>query len=158
MELASCAAKIEEPANFLYEMRFVRGLKRRIRHKANLFPQRYPLDGLNRIRTVRDFDDLFTAPFCGFRDAADYYAQSSAAQLLRAIGRPTLIVAAQDDPVVPFAAFENGDLRDNPNIRLLAPKYGGHCAFISEESGGERFWSEARIVEFCTEHAMVGRS
>jgi predicted alpha/beta-fold hydrolase len=157
MDLASCAAKLEEPANFLYEMHFVRRLKRRMRHKSTLFPKRYPLDGLHNVRTVREFDDLFTARFCGFRDAADYYAQSSAAQLLGAIRRPTLIVAAQDDPVVPFSAFENEAIRENLHITLLAAGHGGHCSFISEEGGDERFWSEARIVEFCKEHATVGR-
>jgi predicted alpha/beta-fold hydrolase len=158
MELASCAARLEEPANFLYEMHFVRRLKRRMRHKASLFPQRYPLDGMHDIRTVREFDDIITARFCGFRDAADYYAQSSAGQLLRAIRTPTLIVAAQDDPVVPFSAFENEAIRDNPNITLLAPRHGGHCSFISGQAGDERFWSEARIVEFCKGRATVGRS
>ena len=132
MELASCAARLEEPANFLYEMHFVRRLKRRMHQKASLFPQRYPLDGLHNIRTVREFDDIITARFCGFRDAADYYEQSSAAQLLRAISRPTLIVAAEDDPVVPFAAFENAAIRENPNITLYSRRgTGGIAPFIS---------------------------
>jgi uncharacterized protein len=158
MDLASCAARLEEPANFLYEWHFVRRLKRRMRHKSTLYPKQYALNGLGEIRTVREFDDRFTARFCGFRDAADYYSRSSAAQFLSTIRRPTLIVAAQDDPVVPFAAFENRAIRDNPQITLLAPANGGHCAFISDEGGDERFWSEARIVEFCKERATADRS
>ena len=135
--------------NFLYEMHFVRRLKRRMRHKASLFPARYAVDGMHEIRTVRDFDDMITARYCGFEDAADYYARSSAAQLVPRIRRPTLIIAAQDDPVVPFAAFENSAIRTNPYITFLAPRHGGHCSFISDEASEERFWSEARIVEFC---------
>lgn len=158
MDLASCAARLEEPANFLYEWHFVRRLKRRMRQKSTLFPKQYALNGLREIRTVREFDDRFTARFCGFRDAADYYSRSSAAQFLSAIRRPTLIVVAQDDPVVPFAAFENSAVRDNPQITLLAPANGGHCAFISDEAGDERFWSEARIVEFCKEHTAANGS
>jgi uncharacterized protein len=149
MDLAACAAKLEERRNFLYEWHFVSRLKRRMRHKASLFPEKYRIDAMRDIRTVRDFDDRMTARYCGFADAADYYARSSAAQLIARIRRPTLIVAAQDDPVVPFAAFENGTVSGNPNITLLAPPHGGHCAFISDRSGQERFWSEARIVEFC---------
>jgi len=155
MDLASCAYKLEERSNFLYERHFVRRLKRRLRLKASLFPERYRVDGMHAIRTVRHFDDVITARYCGFEDAADYYAQSSAAQLVGKIRRPTLIVAAQDDPVVPFSVFQNGAVRSNPNITLLTPKYGGHCAFISGESGDERFWSEARIVEFCKAHVRA---
>jgi hypothetical protein len=110
---------------------------------------------MRHIRTVRGFDEAITARFCGFRDAADYYAQSSANRIIGHIRRATLIVTAQDDPVVPFAAFEHPAIRENPFITLLAPKHGGHCAFISKESGDERFWSEARIVEFCAAQAAM---
>ena len=153
LDLAMCADTLSEPQNFLYERHFVRRLKRRMRHKAGLFPEQFPVDGMRNIRTVRDFDEFITARFCGFEGASDYYAKSSAQKVIAGIRRPTLIVAAQDDPVVPFASFENLSLRENPNIDFLAPRHGGHCAFISNEQGYERFWSEARIVEFCKTHA-----
>ena len=157
-DLAACADALELPKNFLYEHHFVTRLKRRMRHKASLFPERFR-NGLNeeleRVHSVREFDDLITAPFCGFRDAADYYAQSSAMHVVGAIRRPTLIVAAQDDPFVPFRMFSNAALRENPNISLLATRRGGHCAFISQESGEGRFWAEGQIVEFCKEQSKL---
>jgi uncharacterized protein len=159
-DLAACAAEIELPKNFLYERHFVTRLKRRMRHKASLFPERYAngLDGdLARVGSVREFDDRITAHFCGFRDAADYYAQSSAMRVIGAIRKPTLIVTAEDDPVVPFAMFANAELRGNPNISLVATRRGGHCAFIAQDSGEGRFWAEARIVEFCKEQSTLGR-
>jgi uncharacterized protein len=155
MDLAACANAIAEPRNFIYERRFVKGLKRRMHHKASLFPERYPLNGLDRVSSVREFDDMVTAKFCGFRDANDYYARSSANQLLGEIRRPTLIITAQDDPVVPFTAFTAPALRENPNITLVAPAHGGHCGFISGERGDERFWCEGRIVEFCKRNSTV---
>lgn len=159
-DLAACAAEIELPKNFLYERHFVTRLKRRMRYKAGLFPERYA-NGLNgdlaRVSSVREFDDRITARFCGFRDAADYYAQSSAMRVVGAIRKPTLIVTAEDDPVVPFAMFANEELRGNPNISLVATRRGGHCAFISQESGEGRFWAEARVVEFCRTQSMLGR-
>ncbi len=158
MDLAGCAAALETPSNFLYERRFVSRMKRRIRDKARLYPDRYRLGPMREIRTVRGFDDAITAPFCGFRDAADYYARSSAKHILENIRKPTLIITAQDDPVVPFSAFDNPALRENPHITLLAPTHGGHCAFISKEAGDERFWSEARLVEFCAAHAAGQRA
>jgi predicted alpha/beta-fold hydrolase len=155
MDLAACAGALEQPRNFLYERRFVKGLKRRMHQKASLFPERYPLNGLDRVSSVREFDDAFTARFSGFRDANDYYARSSANQLLGKIQRPTLIITAQDDPVVPFASFDTPELRENPNITFVATKHGGHCGFISRESGDERFWSEGRIVEFCKSKSVM---
>ena len=155
IDLASCADALERKWNFLYERRFVRGLKRRMRRKASLFPKRYPIDGMREIRTVREFDDLITAPYSGFRNAADYYSRSSANRWIADICKPTLILAAQDDPFVPFSIFKDGAIRGNPHITLVAPEHGGHCGFISERRGEERFWSEARIVEFCEERSAI---
>jgi predicted alpha/beta-fold hydrolase len=149
LDLAACADALAEPQNFLYERHFVRRLKERMRRKARLFPGQFPIDGMDEIRSVRDFDDAITARFCGFASAADYYARSSARQLLGKIRRPTLIVTAADDPFVPVASFADVALVANPNITLVAPAHGGHSAFISREKGDERFWVEARIVEFC---------
>ncbi len=66
-----------------------------------------------------------------------------------AIRLPVLIITSKDDPFVPFGPFENAAIRNNPNITLVATERGGHCAFISQEGGAERFWAEARIVEYC---------
>jgi hypothetical protein len=157
LDLAACAEALGEPRNYIYQRHFVRRLKRRMRHKAQLFPEIYltngRVNGLRRLHSVRDFDDAITARFCGFESAEDYYARSSAMHLLGAIGRPTLVLTAQDDPFVPFSTFELPAIRENPNIRLVAPRYGGHCGFISPEEGPDRFWSEACVVEFCKEHS-----
>jgi predicted alpha/beta-fold hydrolase len=151
LDLAACADALAQPRNFLYNRHFVKSLKKHMRYKSSLYPDLFPLQfsSFRRIRTVRDFDDLVTARFCGFRDAADYYKRSSASNLLSAIRRPTLILTAQDDPFVPFRPFQDSAIQENPHITLIAPPHGGHCAFISEEAGADRFWAEARIVEFC---------
>ena len=149
IDLAACADDLAEARNFIYERHFVNSLKRSMRLKAAMYPGRYPLDGLRRVRTVREFDDVITARFCGFRDADDYYYRASALRVIREIRVPTLILTAQDDPFVPFETFANGEFPANPNVTVIAPRYGGHCAFISRESGEERFWAEARVVEFC---------
>jgi uncharacterized protein len=153
LDLAACCDALSAPRNFLYNRHFMERLKRRMRHKASLFPEIYLTDSLlmalRRVRNVREFDDAITARFCGFEGADDYYARSSAIHVLHAIHVPTLILTAQDDPFVPFSTFNLAALRENPSIQLVAPHHGGHCAFVSRESGDERFWCEARIVEFC---------
>jgi predicted alpha/beta-fold hydrolase len=148
MELAACVDAICRPANQLYHRHFVRALKARMHRKARLFPGKFPLDGLGRVRTLREFDDAITAPHFGYRDAADYYFRASACRVTAQIEVPTLVITAQDDPVVPFALFDDCGFRSNPKITLLAPEHGGHCAFISRWSGAERFWAEARVVEW----------
>jgi len=148
IDLARCAAALELPQNFVYEAHFVRSLKGRMARKAALFPGKFDLGPMARVRTVRDFDDAITARYCGFRDASDYYAQSSALRVAGEIRVPALIVAAQDDPFVPFATFFDPALANNAHIRVVTPEHGGHCAFISRHAGDERFWAEARVMEF----------
>ncbi len=155
IDLAACADAIALPQNFLYEWNFLHGLKRRMRSKARLFPGRYSLDGLGRVRTLREFDDAFTAPSFGYRDADDYYYRASALRVVAAIRAPTLILTAQDDPFVSFAAFRDPGVAGNPQITLVAPSCAGHCAFISRNAGDERFWAEARVVEFCQQHLTI---
>ena len=157
LDLAACADALAEPQNFLYNRHFVKRLKKRMRYKAGLFPDLFPLDpaSFRRIGTVRNFDDVVTARFCGFRDAAEYYARSSARNVIAAIRRPTLILTAQDDPFVPFRPFQNSAIQANPHISLVAPPHGGHCAFISQEAGPGRFWAESQIVEFCLSKSSV---
>lgn len=155
LDLAACADALAEPENFIYQRHFVRSLKSHMRYKASLYRDRYPIDGMSGIRTVRSFDDEITARFCGFRDADDYYAQSSAGRVIGSIHIPALIVAAKNDPFVPIASFAKAAVEKNPNITFETPEHGGHCAFISNEPGEARFWVEARIVEFFRERSVV---
>lgn len=148
LDLAACATSLETPRNRIYARYFVRQLKQRMLRKAKLFPDRYRLDGMGSIRTIREFDDRITAPHSGFRDADDYYFRASALRVVEGIRRPALVVAAQDDPMVPFASFDLPEIRRQPYIRLVAPRHGGHCGFISRQGGSGRFWVEGVVVEF----------
>ena len=149
LDLAACADAVALPGNFVYQRRFVNSLKDRMRRKAKLFPGKYDLSRMARVRTLREFDDVITAAYCGFLDAADYYAQSSALHVAGEIRVPALVLTAQDDPFVPFASFSAPTLAKNPYVTLIAPEHGGHCAFVSRYSGDARFWAEAMVMEFC---------
>ncbi|HUC42181.1 MAG TPA: alpha/beta fold hydrolase [Candidatus Micrarchaeaceae archaeon] len=188
LDLAACADALARPANFIYERHFVKSLRAHMLRKASLFPDRYPasrLRGLSSVRTVRQFDDVVTAKFCGFRDASDYYSQSSARNVVARVARPALVFTAQDDPFVPIESFAFPALRENPQITFFAPRYGGHCGFVSSVNGGagnsrergaregntlqhtsiaaienalrshDRFWAESRIVEFCSRRSQL---
>jgi len=157
LDLAACANALNKPRNFVYQRHFVTGLKRRMRLKTSLFPEIFKVNGMRSIRSVREFDEIITARFCGFTGADDYYERSSAGQLLAHIRKPTLIVTSHDDPFVPISSFRLGAIDDNPCIELIITQHGGHCAFISNEPGDARFWAENRVVEFCVQQGRVGR-
>jgi predicted alpha/beta-fold hydrolase len=149
MDLGACADALERRDNFFYQRHFVRGLMARYARKAKIFPQRYPLNGIGPVRSVREFDDKITAPQFGYRDAQDYYDAVGAKKVVAQVRVPMLMITAQDDPFVPFELFRRANPGQNPAIRFATPEHGGHCGFISNQSGTERFWAEQRIVEFC---------
>lgn len=155
LDLAACADALERRDNYLYQRHFVNGLMSRYARKAKLFPSRYPMNGLRPVRTVREFDDVITAPQFGFRDADEYYEAVGAKKVIDRVRIPFLLITAEDDPFVPFASFAALRLERYPAIRFHAPQHGGHCGFISRFAGSERFWAEARIVEFCDAHRKV---
>jgi predicted alpha/beta-fold hydrolase len=126
----------------------VKELMARYGRKHKLFPQRYPVNGLAPVRTVREFDDVITAPQFGYRDAQDYYESVGAKRVAAQVRLPMLIITAQDDPFVPYSSFLRAKVADNPAIQFVASQHGGHCGFISNQRGAERFWVEQRIVEF----------
>jgi predicted alpha/beta-fold hydrolase len=154
MDLAACVDALEERRNRLYQIYFVRRLLNRFQAKVRQYPEIYTANGLGRIRTVREFDEAVTAPYCGFLGATDYYARASARPLLAAIRLPTLLLTAQDDTLIPFSSFADPTIGANQRIKLDAPPHGGHCGFVSRDSV-TRFWAEARVVEFCLQHSQL---
>ena len=158
MDLSACADDLERWDNYFYQARFVRGLLKRYARKAELFPQRYAKNAFGPIRTVREFDDAITAPSFGFKDAEAYYDSAGAKKVVGQIRVPFLLITAQNDPFVPYEAIRAAGVERNPAIRFVAPEHGGHCGFVSRHGGTERFWAEARVVDFCVEQVKNGRN
>lgn len=149
LDLAACADALCERRNAFYQWNFVRNLRSRYKRKVQLFPEKFQLNGVERVRSVREFDDVITAPYCGYRDAVDYYDRASAFRVMERIRVPTLILAAEDDPFIPIGPFHDAAITSNPHIQLVTTQHGGHCGFVSRYAGDDRFWAEARVVEFC---------
>jgi predicted alpha/beta-fold hydrolase len=149
MDLGACADALNLRQNFFYQRHFVKGLMARYVRKARLFPERYPQNGFGAVRSVREFDDKITAPQFGYRDAQDYYEAVGAKKVVAQVCVPMLMITAQDDPFVPYELFVRANPGQNPAIKFVTPEHGGHCGFISKQSGAERFWSEQRVVQFC---------
>ncbi|HEY9714479.1 MAG TPA: alpha/beta fold hydrolase [Chroococcales cyanobacterium] len=161
IDLSASIDSIECGLNRMYELRFMQGLRAKIKAKAKLYPERYDLRKLKHVRGLRSFDELFTAPDAGFTGADHYYHESSSIKVLENIRVPTLIVAAQDDPIVPFASFLSPKLQSR-YITLLSPEHGGHGGFIQHREEfnerlqtSDRLWADNRILEFCLEQAQI---
>jgi len=85
---------------------------------------------MKRARDLREFDDVFTAPLHGFRDAADYYARGSAKPRLAQIRIPALVLNARNDPFLPAAALP-GAAEVGAHVTLWQPAHGGHVGFAA---------------------------
>ena len=152
MELAPCVEALERRQNFVYQWNFVRGLKARMRRKAAAHPGRFALERLPTVRTVRQFDEYFTAPHFGFAGASDYYHRASAMRVIDRIAVPALIITAEDDPFVPVQPCRDPRLAANPHIKVIVTPHGGHCGFVTDASGDDDgYWAERRIVEYAEE-------
>jgi uncharacterized protein len=150
LELEACVRALERRSNFVYQWNFVRNLKARMRRKNACFPGRFDLSRLDRIRTVRQFDAAYTAPFFGFASAEDYYHRAAALRVVEHIQIPALVITAEDDPFVPSGPFRDPKLTANRNITVMVTAHGGHCGFLAENDGpdDDGYWAESRIVEF----------
>jgi len=136
IELDVSVSAIESGVNRLYEFNFLLGLKRKIRAKEKLFPGKFDMQRLASIKTLREFDNYFTAVDAGYDGAASYYHGASAMRCLSDIQCPALIIAAKDDPLVPFEASFKTISRSSGTahpVKLLAPEHGGHVSFIAYE-------------------------
>ncbi|MEX2260363.1 MAG: alpha/beta fold hydrolase [Bryobacteraceae bacterium] len=141
IDLAACSRRMGQIDNRLYERRFVAGMRRRLLAMKRATPGQ-----LRGVRTLFDFDDRFTAPSFGFRDAAHYYATQSACGYLERIQIPALLIQARDDTFIPFSVFDHPALRANPNLRLLATEHGGHLGFLAR--GKRRYWVDEVVLEY----------
>ena len=149
LEIGACVDALERPSNAIYQWNFVKDLKRRMRRKDRFNPGAFDLSKLSAIRTVRAFDDAYTAPYFGFAGASDYYHRASAMRVIDRVAIPTLVITAADDPFVPTAAFRDERVTGNSHITLVLAEHGGHCGFVGARSGDDDgYWAENQIVEF----------
>jgi len=149
IEIGECVKALEQPGNVLYQWNFVKDLKRRMRRKGRFWPGRFDLSKLKDVRTVREFDEAYTAPYFGFQGAEDYYHRASAMRIIDRIRIPALVITADDDPFVPSQPFRDPKVAGNPCIRVAVCDHGGHCGFVGPASGeDDGYWAETQIVEF----------
>jgi uncharacterized protein len=146
MDLKTSCEKISQPGNWIYSSRFLKSLKLKIATKA---AQMKGLDttALHRITTLKEFDDRYTAPLHGFKDALDYYEKCSSINFLSGIQTPTLIVNTANDPFLSKECFPTDLVKDHPFIKMEILLRGGHVGFTQFNKNG-LYWSEQRAFDF----------
>ncbi|MEP4077094.1 YheT family hydrolase [Haloferula sp.] len=145
-DLACSSRTLDTPFNReVYMRRFIATLADKVRRKHLLFPEEMDPTGLESIRTFREFDDRYTAPLHGFRDAEDYWARSSSRQFLGEIRVPALLVNAANDPFLGSGCYPKSEAENHEHFHLEVPDGGGHVGF---SSSGDRFWMGERAVRF----------
>lgn len=147
LDLGGSCDKIDEFRNKIYAYNFLYSLKQKIRKKALLYPEKLSVEKLSGIHSLRDFDNTYTAPLHGYKDATDYYQQCSSLYSLPKIKHPTLVLNAQNDPFLSKACYPTNEGNYEASLYLEYPKHGGHVGF-SPRTIKERFWSETRALEF----------
>ena len=153
IDLMACANAIDHRwSNRIYLRRFLSKLVPKIQAKALLFPDRLDVRTSHRIRTLREFDNLYTAPIHGFRDAEEYWEKSSSSRYLEGIRVPVLLLNARDDPFLTLESLPYAEAEKNPQLFLEAPQPGGHVGFIDLASNFRR-WHESRSLEFLEQTA-----
>lgn len=145
LDLAACAGALERPANRAYQRYFMKKLRESYRRRQRLRPDLYAA-GLERsLVSVRDFDEVITAHYGGYRHADDYYARSSAGPRLAGIGRPAFVLAAEDDPLVPADSVRRWPL--SPSVRREILPTGGHVGFVAPTKAPGFFWAAERVLD-----------
>jgi len=148
VDLAGCADALERASNRVYHRRYVRELRASYTRRQRRLPHLYEAGRENGLRSLRAFDDAITARYGGFRDVADYYARSSSGPLLTAIDRPTLILAAHDDPIIPSETVTRWPLPASGLVVREMHATGGHVGFVGPTRAPGRFWAAERAMDF----------
>jgi predicted alpha/beta-fold hydrolase len=146
VDLSACADALEAPPNGLYQRYFMQMLTETYRQRQRIRPDLFAEGRERGLRTVREYDDRITAPFGGFESAAHYYEQSSAGPWLVAIDRPTLLLAAADDPMIPVDSIAR--CRVSPAVRREVLPTGGHVGFVGPCRAPGWFWAAQRVLDF----------
>jgi uncharacterized protein len=151
LDLSACADAIDHPSNRLYTANFLVELRRSYRRRQERLPELYHQGRERGLRTIRAYDDVITAPYGGYRDAADYYACSSAGPYVAHIERPTLLLAAEDDPMIPGSSVTRWPLPASGRVIREMHATGGHVGFVAPTRAPGRFWAAERVLDFFDE-------
>ncbi|MEM6316800.1 MAG: alpha/beta fold hydrolase [Bacteroidota bacterium] len=148
-DLISSVKLLDQPRSWFYSQRFRNKIWKKIQIKAVQYPGVVDLKNYKKVKKWEDFDNFFTAPVNGFEDALSFYHFASAKNFMQGIAIPTLLVNAQNDPILTPECNPIELAETNPNFYLEMPKEGGHVGFTSAK--GAYSYMALRGWEFVSE-------
>ena len=157
-DLKDGALAMARPACRIYMMRFLRTLCAKARAKADRSDGWLRAEAFKGLRTFREFDDRYTAPAHGFKDAEEYWRRCSARFYVDRIRIPTLLINARNDPFLGPRCYPVSQARQSAWLHLEMPATGGHVGFIPPQIRDD-FWHERRVLTFAESqagHRMAG--
>ncbi|MCH8330841.1 MAG: alpha/beta fold hydrolase, partial [Bacteroidetes bacterium] len=147
-DLAASARQLAKPISYFYLRRLLDQLKQKAIAKKVRFPEApFSASQIKACTDFESFDDLYTAPAHGYKDAADYYAQCSSNQFIPFIKIPALLITAKDDPFLSGSCYPLEEAASNTNFQIEMPAYGGHVGFAGTNLNAP-LYSEVKVVEF----------
>jgi predicted alpha/beta-fold hydrolase len=150
-DVAACARVLDRGfRRLVYAANFLRTMRSKVVEKARRYPGFVDVAAMRGARTFAHYDRVVTAPLNGFRDEVDYWTTSSSGPYIERIRRPTLLLGAHDDPIVPGRTLPD-PTRLPANVRAEFTARGGHAGFLQGRwPWRARSWAEPRAVEFLT--------
>jgi len=131
----------------IYSRYFLRSLKPKVLEKAKRFPGVIDVMRISQAHDLREFDDAYTAPMHGFRNAKDYWMQSASKPWLKQIRVPTLVLNARNDPFLPEPTLPSIQ-EASDQVLLHQPASGGHAGFVTGKLPGDLTWLPERLARF----------
>jgi uncharacterized protein len=147
LDLMAAGDALGRGFNLLYSRHFLATMKRKSLAKLARHPGLFDRARVAGARTLREFDDLVTAPLHGYRDTDDYWTRASSKPLLAQIAVPTLLINARNDPFLPQQALPQPH-EVSAALTLEFPHQGGHVGFVSGPFPGHLGWLPRRMLEF----------
>jgi predicted alpha/beta-fold hydrolase len=145
--LKASADELAKPENKIYMRKFIKSLKGKIVRKVKQFPDTINLQSLSLVQTFREFDNLYTAPVHGFKDAEEYWGSCSSKYFVQDIYIPTLLINSKDDPFLGKDCYPLVQGKESTCFHLETPEHGGHVGFVKDPLKQE-YWHEKRIIDF----------
>ena len=148
VDLKASLEQLNHKENWVYRTSFLVDLRSKYRKKMVKFPEEMTLEIYRTIKTLKDFDDVYTAPAHGFKNALDYYEKASSFEFLPEIRIPTFILNAKNDSFLHGHCYPHDYATSSKSLFLEIPEHGGHVGFYKS---GDFYYSELRAFDFFTE-------
>lgn len=146
LDMSRSADELERRRNWIYQLRFILSLTKSYRKRQRLSPERYAPGRERGLKTLREFDDVITAHYGGYRDAEHYYESASAGPRLKDIELPTLVLASQNDPLIPVESVSQWERSDAVVLEMISS--GGHVGFVGAKGPPRRFWAGQHLFSW----------